>query len=104
MATFSVTITKQSDWDESYDIYYKKGGAPLEVGDGYFGGNFPIKPYQTSITATVTTPVDADYGYLVAPVQSRETFIFTVRGNFGWSMDFSVSNYSALLTLIEDDL
>lgn len=77
MASISLSIARGSAWDESYDVWAKVGATPLEIGDGTYVGNFPILPSQSSITATATVPATASYGYLVAPVQARESLVFT---------------------------
>ena len=104
MASSSFTITRGSLWDESYDVYYKIGGAPLELGDGVFYGNFVIQPWETSIVVTITTSADADLGIMVGPVQAREVNVFATRSAYGWSFIFSEPNFSGLLALIEDDI
>jgi hypothetical protein len=74
--SYQVTITRTSDWDESYDLYYRIGSAPVEIGDGVYEGNHVIRPDQTSITFSVVIPATVIAGFIAAPVQARECLTY----------------------------
>lgn len=65
---YSITITRASAFEQSYDIYARPGAPPVEVDDGIYCGNFPILPGQTSITASVTVPALGTWYAHIVPV------------------------------------
>ena len=70
--TININIQRASDWDTSYDIWYKLGSSPTEVGDGSFLGNYPIDPDETELIVAWDEPIaGATYGVLVLPIQRR---------------------------------
>lgn len=72
MPSVNLTITRANDFDESYEVWMKSGGVPLEYGDGLYAGNYPIMPWETSITFSVVTPPGTTWGFSATPVQGRD--------------------------------
>jgi hypothetical protein len=72
MPSVNLTINRANDFDESYEVYMKRGGVPLEYGDGIYVGNYPIQPWETSITFSLATPPGTTWGFSVTPIQQRD--------------------------------
>lgn len=70
-----ILITRTDDWQESYNVWGKAGSAPIEDGDGFFIGNYPIEPDETEIQISWTPPGAGTYAFLVIPVTRREVGI-----------------------------
>lgn len=74
--TFSVIITRADPWDTAYEIFAKRGAAPLEYGDGIYLGYAPIQPWENAVAFAWPEGSNA-YGFLVAPVQRRDLGVYT---------------------------
>lgn len=61
IATLRISIARGSPYDQSYDLYAKSGGWPIEAGDGIYVGNFPIKPWLQTVQATWTPPATGSW-------------------------------------------
>lgn len=72
MPALNLTITRGNDFDESYEVWGKRGGAPLEYGDGTYIGNYPIQPWEDDITFAVIVPDGVDWGFSATPIQRRD--------------------------------
>lgn len=72
MPSVNLTIQRANDFDDSYEVWMKKGGVPLEYGDGLYVGNYPIKPWETFLTIAVITPPGTSWGFSATAVQQRE--------------------------------
>jgi hypothetical protein len=71
MPAVNLTIQRANDFDESYEVWMKRGGVPLEYGDGIYVGNYPIRPWETEITFSVITPTGS-FGFSATAVQRRD--------------------------------
>lgn len=64
----SVSITRSDSYVESFDVYARVNGYPIEEGDGIFVANIPISPSQTTVTSTWTPPADGTWKFIAVPI------------------------------------
>ena len=71
MPSVNITIQRANDFDESYEVWMKRNSPPTEYGDGVYVGNYPIRPWETSLTFSVDTP-PGTWGFSATQVQRRD--------------------------------
>lgn len=70
---YTIAIVRESPWDDSYDIYARSNGTPIEEGDGVTVGSISILPWQSSVSLMWTPPGAGTWKFLIIPKRWNNT-------------------------------
>lgn len=68
--TYSFTITRADPYDTAYEVWARNGTGPIEYGDGFYVGNFPILPHQTTVNGSFSAPAAGSWVFAATQVQN----------------------------------